>query len=111
MEARINLEAAGSEIEIEEVAADKGYHAAATLELAADLDLRTYIPEPQRKDDRVWTDKPAEVRRAVVNNRRRMAARRASSCSGCGASVWSGASPTCATRAACGGPGCAGLKT
>ena len=70
--ARVNLEAAGSEVEVREVAADKGYHASATLELAAALDLRTYIPEPQRKDDRVWTDKPDEVRRAVNNNRRRM---------------------------------------
>jgi hypothetical protein len=70
--ARVNLEAAGSEVEVKEVAADKGYHADATLELAADLDMRTYIPEPQRKDDRVWTDKPDEVRRAVENNRRRM---------------------------------------
>ncbi len=71
--ARINLEAAGSEVEVQEVAADKGYHADATLELAADLDMRTYIPEPQRKEKRVWTDKPDEVRRAVHNNRRRMA--------------------------------------
>jgi transposase len=73
IEAKINLEAAGSEVEIEEVAADKGYHANATLELAADLGLRTYIPEPRLKDDRVWTDKPAEFQRAVVSNRRRMA--------------------------------------
>jgi hypothetical protein len=73
IEAKINLETAGSEVEIEEVAADKGYHANATLELAADLGLRTYIPEPRLKDDRVWTDKPAEFQRAVVNNRRRMA--------------------------------------
>jgi transposase len=53
IEAKINLEAAGSDVEIEEVAADKGYHANATLELAADLGLRTYIPEPRLKDDRV----------------------------------------------------------
>jgi hypothetical protein len=71
--AQLNLAAAGSEVEIAEVAADKGYHANATLELATDLGLRTYIPEPQLKDERVWTDKPAEQRRAVVNNRRRMA--------------------------------------
>jgi hypothetical protein len=32
---------------------------------------RTHIPEPRRKDDRVWTDKPDAYRRAVVNNRRR----------------------------------------
>ena len=73
IEAKINLEAAGSEVEIEEVAADKGYHANATLELAADLGLRTYIPEPKQKDKRVWIDKPAEFQRAVFNNRRRMA--------------------------------------
>jgi transposase len=73
IEAKINLEAAGSDVEIEEVAADKGYHANATLELAADLNLRTYIPEPRLKDDRVWTDKPPAFERAVVNNRRRMA--------------------------------------
>ena len=73
IEAKINLEAAGSEVEIEEVVADKGYHANATLELAADLNLRTYIPEPRLKDDRVWTNKPPAVERAVVNNRRRMA--------------------------------------
>jgi transposase len=73
LEAQTNLAEAGSEVRIEEVAADKGYHADATLELADDLALRTYIPEPQRKDDRVWTDKPDAYRRAVVNNRRRMA--------------------------------------
>ena len=33
------------------MAADKGYHANATLELAADLGLRTYIPEPQQAND------------------------------------------------------------
>ena len=73
IEAKINLQAAGSDVEIEEVAADKGYHANATLELATDLGLRTYIPEPKHNDKRVWTDKPAEFQRAVVNNRRRMA--------------------------------------
>jgi transposase len=73
MEAQINLAEAGSEVRIEELAADKGYHADATIELADDLAFRTYIPEPNRKDDRVWTDKPDAHRRAVINNRRRMA--------------------------------------
>ena len=73
IEAKINLQAAGSPAEIEEVAADKGYHANATLELATDLGLRTYIPQPKQSGDRVWTDKPAEYKRAVLNNRRRMA--------------------------------------
>ena len=52
MQAQVNLEAAGSERQIEEVAADKGYHAADTMELCEFLDLRTYIPEPQRKHER-----------------------------------------------------------
>ena len=72
IQARVNLEAAGSEAEIEEAAADKGYHAADTLELCEFVGLRTYIPEPQRKHERRWTDKPAEFQRAVYNNRRRM---------------------------------------
>ncbi len=60
-------------MQIEEAAADKGYHAAATLELVADLDVRTYIPEPKQPNQRVWTNKPPEFRDAVYNNRRRMA--------------------------------------
>ncbi len=63
---------AGSEIEIEEIVADKGYHAAETIELAEDLDLRTYIPEPKRPHRSRWTDKPAEFQQAVYANRRRL---------------------------------------
>ena len=48
MEAQKNLNQAGSQTEIEEVAADKGYHAAHTLELSEAVGLRTYIPEPRR---------------------------------------------------------------
>jgi len=62
----------GSDVMIEEVAADKGYHKASTLELSDDLDMRTYIPEPKRDHDRNWEDKPAEQQRSVYNNRRRM---------------------------------------
>ena len=76
MQARLNVDAANEradlgEERIEEVAADKGYHAAATLELADALNLRTYIPEPRRKHRSRWTDKPEELRTAVLNNRRR----------------------------------------
>jgi hypothetical protein len=72
MQAQLNLQAAGSETQIEEAAADKGYHADATLELSAALNLKTYIPEPRRRHRRRWTDKPPEFRAAVVNNRRRV---------------------------------------
>jgi hypothetical protein len=76
MQAQVNVNAANervgqAEVEVEEVAADKGYHAARTLELADALSLRTYIPEPKRKPKSRWTDKPEEYRVAVVNNRRR----------------------------------------
>ncbi len=72
MEAQNNLNQAGSQIEIEEVAADKGYHAAPTLELAGAVGLRTYLPEPRRTHRLRWTDKPPEYQHAVYENRRRI---------------------------------------
>jgi transposase len=72
MEAQANLQAAGSQVEIEEAAADKGYHSASTLELCTSLGLRTYIPEPKRRGKNRWTDKPAEYQQAVYANRRRV---------------------------------------
>ena len=72
VQAQINLEAAGSQAPIEEVAADKGYHAAPTLELCDALGLRTYIPEPKRKHAARWTDKPEAYQRCVYGNRRRV---------------------------------------
>jgi transposase len=72
MQAQMNLQQAGSHQQIEEVAADKGYHAAGTLELCDALDLRTYIPERQSKYKARWTDKPAGYKRAVYENRRRV---------------------------------------
>lgn len=72
MEAQLNVREAGSQAEIRDVAADKGYHKASTLELAGELSLRTYIPEPSRADSRRWTDKPPEYQEAVYGNRRRV---------------------------------------
>jgi transposase len=70
--AQLHLKGAGSEAEIEEAAADKGYHAAGTIELCDFLDVRTYIPEPRRQHRSKWIDKPAAFRRAVYGNRRRV---------------------------------------
>jgi len=77
--AQLNLKASGSEAVIEEAAADKGYHAAATLELCNFLEVRTYIPEPKKKPSKgkgksksKRAEKPEAERRAVANNRRRM---------------------------------------
>lgn len=61
-----------SRIVIEEAAADKGYHKASTLELASDLELRTYVPEPKRKYRYRWIDKAAGQKEAVYANRRRV---------------------------------------
>jgi len=71
MDAQTNLSEAGIDVEIEEAAADKGYHATDTLELADSLHIRTYIPEPKRRGKRNWQGVPEEKRRAVINNRRR----------------------------------------
>ena len=70
--AQTHLDQYGCGFEIEEVAADKGYLANETLTSSGELDLRTYIPEPNSPHSLRWTDKPAEQQRAVVNNRRRM---------------------------------------
>jgi transposase len=71
-QAQTNLIEAGSEVEIRNAAADKGYHSAETI---TNLDqhtlYRTYIPEPERKHNRTWTDKPPEQKAAVYANRRR----------------------------------------
>jgi transposase len=73
LQAEENLQAAGMEqSQIEEIAADKGYHSVETLELCQSLGLRTYIPEPKRQADWTWTDKPPEHQRAVLGNRQRM---------------------------------------
>ena len=70
--AQRNVILAGSPEEIEEVAADKGYHKNETINQATQLGIRTYLPEPNSPHDRNWTDKPDEVKQAVLNNRQRM---------------------------------------
>jgi IS5 family transposase len=72
VQAQMNLDAAGAETKIQDVAADKGYHKASTLELADDLDFRTYVPEPKRRYRYRWIDKPAGQQEAVYANRRRV---------------------------------------
>jgi hypothetical protein len=71
-QAQINLVEADSGAEIQNAAADKGYHSTGTItELREHTTYRTYIPEPEQKHDRVWTDKPPEEKAAVYANRRR----------------------------------------
>lgn len=72
MMAQVHLERVDEALQIEEVVADKGYHAAATIEHCDALELRTYIPEPQRQHASHWIDKPADYERCVTNNRKRI---------------------------------------
>lgn len=71
LQAQLHLHEADVEATIDEAAADKGYHAAEQIELADALNLRTYIPEPERRHPSRWTDKPPAWKRAVYANRRR----------------------------------------
>ena len=71
-QAQTNLREAGSDAQIEDVVADKGYHANETItELSEHTPCRTYIPEPELKHQRTWTDKPPQQKAAVYANRRR----------------------------------------
>src|SRR5258708_1752390 len=65
-QAQINLVEAGSEAEIVEAAADKGYHSNGTItDLREHTTYCTYIPEPELKHAPVWTDKPPEQKAPV----------------------------------------------
>lgn len=55
---------------VEEVVADKGYHSNEVARTFAEMELRTYIAEPER-GERNWKGKPAE-KQAVYANRRRV---------------------------------------
>jgi transposase len=71
VDAQINLIRSGSQVEIQEVAADKGYHANEQITDCDRFGLRTYIPEPNSPHHRKWSDKSEQTQRAVLNNRRR----------------------------------------
>jgi transposase len=71
-QAQANQQQAGSAQQIEDAVADKGYHANETItDLREHTPYRSYIPEPELKHARVWTDKPPEQKAAVYANRRR----------------------------------------
>jgi hypothetical protein len=71
-QAQLHQQEAGSEQEIKDAVADKGYHSADTLtNLREHTTYRSYVPEPERRYQCVWTDKPPEQREAVIANRRR----------------------------------------
>lgn len=69
--AQANLVASGTEVAVEEVVADKGYHDNRFLAQCTEWQVRTYIPERQQRK-RVWTNKPEELEAAFRANRRRV---------------------------------------
>ncbi len=69
--AQAALVGSGSEAEVKEVVADKGYHDNRVLVACAAFGIRTYIPE-RKQATRVWTNKPEEFEAAFRANRRRM---------------------------------------
>ena len=71
--AQTNLNEVKTGAQIQDIAADKGYHATEQLTAMAEhTPYRTYIPEPELQHNRRWTDKPAEQKAAVYANRRRV---------------------------------------
>ena len=74
--AQTNLILAGSEAEIEDAVADKGYHSTEGLTWCQSFGIRTYIPERESRWGRRWTDKSEKEKRAVYNNRRRVRGKR-----------------------------------
>lgn len=74
--AQTNLVLSGSDAEIRDVAADKGYHSNECVTWCDSMGVRTYIPERESRYDRRWTDKPVEEKAAVYGNRRRVRGKR-----------------------------------
>jgi transposase len=60
---------------LKEAVADKGYHSNETLRDFAEMGIRTYVSEPERKGQRHWKGKPEE-QVAVYGNRRRIRGKR-----------------------------------
>jgi transposase len=69
---RDHLGAIGSEAQLQEVVADKGYHGAQTLAECEARGIRTYVPERKDRLQRNWKNKPASWKKAFHSNRRRV---------------------------------------
>jgi transposase len=75
--ARTNLREAGTGCDVEEVAADKGYHSEESLDrLQHETHVRTYIPQPKRAKSRKPKRKPPRRQAACRRNRRNSRGRR-----------------------------------
>ena len=70
--AQAHVMLAGSEVEVREAVADKGYHSTDNVAWCASMGVRTYIPERTSPHGRRWTDKSANEKAAGYGNRRRV---------------------------------------
>ena len=103
--------------EVEEVVADKGYHSDETLVALNELEVRSYISEPERGPRR-WQDKRTGKRRRRSGLRRRRCMGTAGVlvglgvvvCNGGVGSWWSVRSLISMRPGACGGCGCAVMR-
>jgi transposase len=72
--AQTHLQNSASDVRVQDVVLDKGYHSAETLETFAEKTAyRTYASVPNLPPGRrhIWTDKPATQKQAVYANNRR----------------------------------------
>ncbi len=63
---------AGSDSQIKDVVADKGYHSTDNAVQCEEWGIRSYIPERESRWQRKWSDKPSSHKHAVYGNRRRV---------------------------------------
>jgi transposase len=69
--AQVNLQESGSDVQIEDAVADKGYYSTEVVTTFAEhTPYRTYIAEPKQRKKRTWTDESQQ--QAVYGNRRRI---------------------------------------
>ena len=74
--AQANLLWAGSDVDIKDVPADKGYHSNETVTWCSSFGIRTNIPERESRWCRRWTGKSGEEKSAVHKSRRRVRGKR-----------------------------------
>ena len=63
---------AGSDSQIKDAVADKGYHSTDNMAWCQEVGIRSYIPERESRWRRKWIGKPSEDKHAVYGNRRRV---------------------------------------
>ena len=72
VQAQAHTMLAGSESQIKDAVADKGYHSTDNLVWCEGFGIRSYIPERESRWRRTWSDKPSSHKHAVYGNRRRV---------------------------------------